>query len=245
MHDLGTLGGTDAGILGRKGNVEMNERGQVVACSYTNSKRNPTTGTPTLDPFLWDHGIMHDLGTLGGTSGCAINLNNRGQVVGYSNLARDESQHPFLWDGKVMRDLGPLGSTFGYANSINDNGEVGGSASFHGEPTHAFLWKNGFMTDLGTLPHGTFSSTMSINSRGDVVGESGCNNCPFLHTFLRKVDGPMLDLDDLIPSSLHVRLVHAVNINDRGEIVGAGLFPNGNTHAVLLIPCRQDEQCED
>src|SRR5215469_4954373 len=58
MRDLGTLGGPDAGLLGgppfNKGNVEMNERGQVVACSYTNSTINPVTGTPTVDPFLWD-----------------------------------------------------------------------------------------------------------------------------------------------------------------------------------------------
>ena len=92
MRDLGTLGGPDAGIVGSfKGNVEMNERGQVVACSFTNSTINPVTGTPTVDPFLWDKEQgMIDLGTLGGTSGCAIYLNNRGQVVGYSNVGTVE-----------------------------------------------------------------------------------------------------------------------------------------------------------
>ena len=37
MQDLGTLGGTDAGLLGDQGNIEINERGQVAACSYVNS----------------------------------------------------------------------------------------------------------------------------------------------------------------------------------------------------------------
>src|SRR5215467_5738479 len=101
-------GGPDAGLVGSfKGNVEMNERGQVVACSDTNSTINPVTGTPTIDPFLWDKEEgMIDLGTLGGTSGCAIYLNNRGQVVGYSNVAGDLTLHPFLWDRGVIKDLG-------------------------------------------------------------------------------------------------------------------------------------------
>jgi len=58
-------GGPDAGLVGSfKGNVEMNERGQVIACSDTNSTINPVTGTPTIDPFLWDkEDGMIDLGT--------------------------------------------------------------------------------------------------------------------------------------------------------------------------------------
>jgi hypothetical protein len=29
-------------------------------------------------------------------------------------------------------------------------------------------------------------------------------------------------------------------INDRGEIVGFGMRPNGDRHALLLIPCQND-----
>ena len=38
---------------------------------------------------------MLDLGTLGGTYGFANALNNRGQVVGQSNLTGDLTFHPF------------------------------------------------------------------------------------------------------------------------------------------------------
>jgi probable HAF family extracellular repeat protein len=93
MKDLGTLGGTSAGLLGIDGNVEMNERGHIVACSET-STVNPATGLPVVEPFLWEPDTMIGLGSLGGTSGCAIFLNNSDQVVGYSNLAGDTSFHP-------------------------------------------------------------------------------------------------------------------------------------------------------
>jgi probable HAF family extracellular repeat protein len=54
---------------------------------------------------------MIDLGTLGGTCGLAAVVNNRGQVVGQSDLVGDLTAHPFLWDQGVLTDLGTLGGT--------------------------------------------------------------------------------------------------------------------------------------
>jgi probable HAF family extracellular repeat protein len=245
MRDLGTLGGPDAGLVGSfKGNVEMNERGQVVACSFTNSTINPVTSTPTVDPFLWDKEQgMIDLGTLGGTSGCAIYLNNRGQVVGYSNTAGDLTTHPFLWERGEIKDLGTLGGTFGFANWISEAGEVAGTASIQGGQVHAFLWKNGIMTDLGTLPGDSCSSSQAVNSKRQMVGNSTSSTvCDFTsrRAILWENDGPMVDLNALVPSGSGLQLNGAVDINNRGEIVGSGILTNGDAHAVLLIPCDEN-----
>jgi len=116
---------------------------------------------------------MLDLGTLGGTSGCAIYLNNRGQVVGYSNLDGDLATHPFLWDRGVIKDLGTLGGSSGVANWISDAVEIVGRATYAGDQVqHAFHWKNGIKTNLGTLPGDPCSFSQAINSKGQIVGES-------------------------------------------------------------------------
>lgn len=249
MHNLGTLGGPDAGLVGSfKGNVEMNERGQVVACSDTNSTINPVTGTPTIDPFLWDEEQgMIDLGTLGGTSGCAIYLNNRGQVVGYSNVTGDPGcpdncqVHPFLWERGEIKDLGTLGGSFGFANWISDAGEVAGTASTpDDQAVHPFLWKDGIMTDLGILPGDSCSQSQAVNSKRQMVGESAPCDFTSARAFLWENGGPMVDLNSLVLSGSGLQLNGAVDINDRGEIVGSEVLPNGDTHAVLLIPCDEN-----
>jgi hypothetical protein len=45
---------------------------------------------------------------------------------------------------------------------------------------------------------------------------------------------------------LTMHLVNAFSINDRGEITGWGVVPNGDPHAFLLVPCGQGtEGCGD
>ena len=108
IHDLGTLGGTDAVAL------YVNERGLIVGESYTSSSVPPPTPECgdfplTLQAFIWENGQMTDLKTLGGSCASAFALNNRGQVVGGATIAGDTESHAFLWERGVMKDLGALG----------------------------------------------------------------------------------------------------------------------------------------
>ncbi|MGH9774993.1 MAG: hypothetical protein ACRD50_08615 [Candidatus Acidiferrales bacterium] len=243
MTDLGTLGGPDAGLLGKDGTVEINERGQIVACSYTSSTPNPS-GIPTIDPFLWENGKILDLGGFGGTNGCAIFLNNRGQVVGYSDLAGDTAFHPFLWDRDGLKDLGTLGGPNGSALWINEQGEVAGNAELD-SPTgcanpncvvHGFLWKEGVMTDLGVVPGTVDSGASSINSKTQIVGSSGISDVTTFHAYIWE-KGSQADLNTLVSPQATLHLAQPSDINDRGEIAGFGFLPNGEERAFLLIPC--------
>lgn len=238
LQDLGTLGGTGSAAF------LINQPGQIAGWSFTNTIVNPTTGIPTLDPFLWDKTAgMIDLGTLGGTTGQAYALNNRGQVVGQSNTQGDLVCHAFLWDKTAgMRDLGTLGGEDAVAIWLNDAGDVVGQAGLPGSascnqwPMHAFLWRKGVMTDLGSLDGIQFSTALSINAKGQIVGNVG----DAVLATLWEDGGPLVDLNTLIPSNPGLVLFNALYINDRGEIAAQAVLPDGDIHSIVLIPCDEN-----
>jgi len=229
MRNLGTLGGPDAAAW------IVNNRGQVTGVSYTNDIPNASTGVPTLDPFLWESGRMIDLGTLGGTSGGPIALNNRGQVLGMSNLAGDQSADTFLWDNGTLTDLTAQssGGTLWLATAINDAGQIVGGASFPGRDFDAAVWQNGVLTDLGTLDGDCYSFADAINSRGQIVGSSYPCDGSVARAFLWQ-NGVIHDLNELIPADSSLQLAGCPSdatcpsIFDNGDIAGFGIEPGSD-----------------
>src|SRR5437899_10430296 len=67
MIDLGTLGGTFSGVDGPA--ILLNNRGQVAGTSTLAGDVNSATGGLIYHPFLWERGVIKDLGTLGGAQG--------------------------------------------------------------------------------------------------------------------------------------------------------------------------------
>jgi probable HAF family extracellular repeat protein len=238
MRDLGTLGGPDASAYA------MNERGQIVGQSYINDIPNPASGIPTIDPFLWEDGSMIDLGSLGGTIGLAGDINNRGQVIGNSNLPGDATQHGFLWDHGKLKDVGSLGGNWSAANALNEAGHIAGQSVAANGEYHAFFWQAGVITDLGPLPGFGDTSCIGafgINSHDQVVGQAVQNFCagPGAHAFLWE-NGDMVDLNQFVPPGSNLALTDVEKINDSGEVFGGAVLDSGESRAFLMIPC--DEQ---
>jgi probable HAF family extracellular repeat protein len=207
---------------------------------------------PPMDPFLWEKGKIKDLGNFGGTNGSVSGLNNGGQVTGTMTSAGDQAPRAFLWDGERLSDLGTLGGSFAVSFGLNEKAEVVGYAALSGDNVfHGFLWRTGVMTDLGPVDDDACSTGESINSKGQVAGNSqapngagGCVN-PFTHAVLWEDGGPGVDLNSLIPPNSPLQLTDAAFISDRGEIVGGGnpLACTNNdscNHVFLLIPCDEN-----
>jgi probable HAF family extracellular repeat protein len=246
MQDLGTLGGNDASA------TTVNERGQIVGVSYTNTTPNNTTGVPTMHPFLWENGVMRDLGSLGGTlampgsftflGGTRV-LNDIGEMAGTSMLPGDEVLHAFFWSNGSITDLGTLGGSTSEALAINNRSQVVGRARLSDTPVirHPFVWENGHMTDLGMVAPCMNGTAFGINNQERIVGVlSGCTDDPgdigFETAFYVETGQPMADLNTLVTPSSAIHLNDGWNINDRGEILALGVLPDGTERAVLLVP---------
>jgi probable HAF family extracellular repeat protein len=246
MRDLKTLGGPDSFAL------YINDRSQVAGISYTDSTANASTGIPTVHPFLWENGYMRDLGSLGGlgtpgdfNQGFSVevnDLNALGEVVGTSPLPGDETHHAFLWND-ILKDLGTLGGANSQGWWVSNSGLVVGRADFSMQSPnhHAFLWKNDVMVDLGTLGACLNSTAYVVNSSGQVVGDTG--DCPGGGgpSFFSQDGQQMVDINTLVLPGSDIEVVDALYISDSGEVAGTGVLPNGDTHAVLLVPATPEE----
>ncbi|GAA0392750.1 hypothetical protein GCM10009541_39810 [Micromonospora gifhornensis] len=118
----------------------------------------------------WRNGVLTPLGTLGGPSwNSPTDINNRGEIVGYSHNA-DRALRAYLWRDGTIRDLGTLGGSVSEATGINDLGEIVGHADLADGGSHPFIWRRGRMIDLTTLGLRPTDRVVDINSRGQIVG---------------------------------------------------------------------------
>ena len=237
--DLGTLGGPNSAAF------QVNSIGQVVG-NAESSNPDPTgedpcgNGTKLIcSPFLWEHGGMRSLPTLGGLNGSANSINNRGRIVGSAENALPDTTcpveltfaqlKPVLWTKDGVKELPIIdGDIDGVATYINDRGEVVGFSGDCTSGPHALLWTNGTVTDLGSLG-GLVNIATAINNHGQVVGYANLPGDNFvLRAFLWQ-DGVMTDLG-VFPGDVHSL---AIGINDKGQIVGDSCDESFSCHAFL------------
>src|SRR5437667_191282 len=178
--DLGTLGGNESG------GYYINNEGQVVGASAINTTCDHSSQFgATTHSFLWENGVMRDLGTLGGDDSTPASINDAGEIVGGADLPGSEVEHAFLWRNGVMTDLGTLGS-WSHAEAINSTGQVVGTSRLldRTEPPfrHAFLSEEGRpMIDLNSLIPANSSLELveaaNINDRGEILGQAVHGRC--------------------------------------------------------------------
>ena len=184
------------------------------------------TGLGDTHAFVYKGTSLTDLGTLGGDFSEGKGINNRGEIVGGSNLTTGGPLHLFLFDHGKMGDLGTLKGNSTEGSAINDQDQIIGSAV--STPQIGFLFSNGNFHRIPAFNGGTYSLPAGINNGGTVVGTSdvfgGGPTRAFLYT-----DGDLIDLNNIVDPSLPL-LTTAAGINDKGQIVATGL--NGQSYVL-------------
>lgn len=116
---------------------DINDAGQVVG-SFT-------TDSGIVHAFVWQDGVLTDLGTLDNNYSNANAINREGLVVGNSITQHGPpTHHAIVWHKGVLTDLNDLipsssGWVLEYARDVNNVGQIAGYGTIGGQQ-HSFLY---------------------------------------------------------------------------------------------------------
>lgn len=176
-----------------------------------------TAFTPAASAQLYQ---LFDLGTLGGSSSFALDINNLGQITGNAQTAVGEAAprlNTFLWTAPgPMLNVGvlPGSNNFSRGYAINDAGTIVGESDNNN--SRAFIYANGTLSGLTRLAGDNDRGVAhDINNHGVVVGISsnGVASRATLWT-----DGQASDLGSV--DGLSTTFARAWGLNDAGSAVG-------------------------
>jgi probable HAF family extracellular repeat protein len=237
--DLGTLGGDNS----RTHYGGIYDRGEAVGMAETsvpdpNGEDMCAFGTKkTCRGFLWRHGQITALPTLGGNNGQAAAINNRGQIVGISETTVPDSGCPpikqpgttilpVMWEKGEIRALPTLpGEPDGFVQGLNDQGQaVGATGTCTSFAIHAVLWENDHAFQLADLGH-TGSDAYAINDYGQAVGYVSTTDGSTIVASLWQngAHGAVTNLG-ILPGD---GAAFATGINNRTQVVGSTFNSQG------------------
>ena len=234
--NLGTFGGTQ-GLA-----FMVNNRGQVVGSALNTvpdaySFGGFFPGKTQARAFVWENGVMRDLGTLGGPDAVAFYISQSGEVSGTSyinNIPNGNTgvptTRPFLWKNGKMTDLGSLGGTISSVWWLNNNSQVVGYTTVAGDQDfYGFFWDGKKLINTGSL--GGHQSYLGwVNDSGVAVGASYVANNLTIHATLWS-RGKLTDIGTLGQDNC----AWPYAINNSGQIVGVSL-PDGGDVDCRTIP---------
>ncbi len=224
-------GGVPEGALSSYGS-SINNGGQIVGYS-----RNIFGQSRAFLTSLDDPGVFVPIPSLGGANNAALDINNDGSTVGWSQTGGNRYHGFISREAGTVIDLGTLpGGTFSSAVAINDRGQVVGYSGTASEVVLA-VRADPLTYELEILPtlagaHSSFAT--DINLEGLVVGYAvihGSMERGFLYDESRGV----IDLNDLITTDSGWIIQRAQAVNDRGQIVGTGIF-QGVSRGFVMTP---------
>ncbi|NEQ24460.1 MAG: hypothetical protein F6K28_36200 [Microcoleus sp. SIO2G3] len=160
ITDLGTLGGSESYAL------SMNDMGQIVGTSQTSSG--------DTQAFLWQGGVMTDIGAAAGyNNSTARDINNLSQVIGDAGTVNVSFFSSFLWsNGTITTSHVP---DWCIAKDLNDAEQIIGLCTIQGTAyASAFLFQGGqFIDNFDPLNFPT--EALDINNNGRIVGYGTVN----------------------------------------------------------------------
>ncbi|GAB4456773.1 MAG: hypothetical protein OHK0029_15350 [Armatimonadaceae bacterium] len=218
---LGNLGGSK-GVA-----TAGNRNGQIVGTSLAHDYLGPYRAflyQPSQTPGQRSH--MTDLGTLGGQTSIAHDINDAGVVVGDSDMG-GEIQRAFCYKDGTMRDLGTLGGSQSYARAINNRSQIVGWSENRRYEIRAVLWEASTMRELETSPDLIATYAHSINDLGHAVGSAEVEPEVY-RAALWDRRGRLAIL-----GTLGGKWSEATAINDRAQIVGSSANDAGQERAFL------------
>ncbi len=226
LSDLGTLTGYTNSIA-----YSINDRGQVTGYAYNG------IGTGSRQAFLWQPNRgMKKLKSLSGNESVAYGINNRGQVVGDSRISTG-AVHIVLWQNRKINDLGTFNGKSSGGNDINNRGQIIGTSGENINTERSFWLHNSTIKELGTITGYDKTRAIHINDAGKIVGFAfNGSNIYSGHAFVGN-NIRIRDLNSLLPANSGWVLNVALDINNKGQIVGGGTL-NGQYRAFLLTPVR-------
>ena len=197
--------------------TSINEVGEITGYSDVG-------GGAYYHAVAWDrNGIPTDVGAMGFRLSVASDVNELGEVVGWTGDNGITDQQAFLWRNGELLLLGTLGGEESEAYAINDLSQVVGVAEAV-VGGGGFLWENGKMTALPTLGQ-SGQGARDINESSQIVGSSidveGRERAVIW-------DGGGISA---LPS-LHTGDTVALAINNRSQIVGQSKSRFEKWHAV-------------